>query len=690
MVMENSNKMLQAEKKQIKPKDEISNKINNTVSRSPWLKLSGSAAGGLGEVFLGSGVAVLQDREVKAPAEDTTNSAQTGQEYVTKVGVYNAFMPTTPGQGAEGRDAQEPEKAVTSKVKTERVPPRIVIPGPAGTHKCIKVLKLYRIVLLGEAGAGKSSLGNNIFGENVFKINQPPKCRGSRECQVEAKSVHGRRIMLVDTPGFDGTDGPEPDLKDEILRGITECAPGPHAFLIVLKVEKFTNQKKAAIEKIGQLFSEEAFKYAAVVFILGDQLPEGMNIEEFVDHNKCLSDLVKKCSGGYHVVDNRCNQEKDCNQLQILQLLNTIEKIGMENKGGCYTNKLLQAKKETGNTTSVGNLPQAETENEANNSACRNMWIKLSGPAGDAVAEAFFGPTVGVVQEICGDQEAENEDRGSSTNAEEGENSEREAGTKSEAEEGNKSNTEEDTEDENEEEIEETNVASENEARKVGGKKDAQETGEEEATDESEERKSTMEEVQEKEERKAKFYESIFAAVGSIFAAFASIFSAVRLIFAASTAAATASLAAATGSTPSATGSTPSATGSTPSATGSTPSSTPSATGSTPSATGSTPSASGSLAAATGSAVALKLVEELVKAAAVIIPKIQWFIEKFKQLLALLRDLKEHGGVILLVVVFYLLLALSFCANVPAAGTILLSLGILAMFLLIVALFLVI
>ncbi|XP_041841622.1 immune-associated nucleotide-binding protein 13-like [Melanotaenia boesemani] len=419
MMMEMSNKKqnkgFKSQFADNKPKDETSNKTNNRVSRSPWLKLAGSAAGGLGEVFLGSSVVVLQDREVKAPAEDTTNSAQKRQEYNIKVGVYNAFMPTQPEQGAEGRDAQEPGKGVTSKVKTERVPPRILIPGPAGTHKCIKVLKLYRIVLLGEAGAGKSSLGNNIFGENVFKINQPPKCRRSRECQVEAKSVHGRRIMLVDTPGFDGTDGPEPDLKDEILRGITECAHGPHAFLIVLKVEKFTNQKKAAIEKICQLFSEDAFKYAAVVFILGDQLPEGIKIKKFVDHNKCLTDLVKKCSGGYHVVDNRCNQENDCNQLQILQLLNTIEKMVMENKGGCYTSKLLQAKKETGNT-SVGNLPQAETENEANNSACRNMWIKLSGPAGDAVAEAFFGPTVGVVQEICKDKDDGESSTGASEN----------------------------------------------------------------------------------------------------------------------------------------------------------------------------------------------------------------------------------------------------------------------------------
>ncbi|XP_030608971.1 GTPase IMAP family member 7-like [Archocentrus centrarchus] len=207
--------------------------------------------------------------------------------------------------------------------------------GTAGAQNYIRVQQMYRVVLLGDTRAGKSSLANTIFGEDVFRAD-------NTGCQAETKSVHGRRITLINTPDLFSPGRSEEELKPEILRCITDFPPGPHAFLIVLKVDKSTEQQQQAVtEKICQYFSEEAFKYAAVVFTQDDQVSEGMRIQDFIDKNKCVSDLVKKCKSRYHTINNYKQCDNISSQSQVAELLNTINQILKENKGRCYTSKML-------------------------------------------------------------------------------------------------------------------------------------------------------------------------------------------------------------------------------------------------------------------------------------------------------------------------------------------------------------
>ncbi|XP_041635815.1 uncharacterized protein LOC121504816 [Cheilinus undulatus] len=366
------------------------NNINNA-----WFKVTGPAAEPLLKAFSEQAFVALHDnKESRGEVEDTA------EEVAEKL--------PKPKEEEADRDAVEVpgQEETTLPGKTLTVPSsRIVITGPAGVGKSIKVLRTYRIVLLGKKGAGKSSLGNTIFEEDVFEIKHDPTS-GTAECQADSKSVDGRRITLIDTPGFLNIDRSEEELR-QMERCITENTSGPHAFLIVLKVEKFTKQDEDVIKRISQYFPG-VFKHAAFVFTHGDQLPEGMKIEEFVEENKCLSDLVKKCSGSCHVLDNKywkTNQQDDyrSNKFQVAELLKTIDKILMENKGRCYkTQKAERAVEEEGeHGKGEGYTPQWATSK----SVLQSAWIKLTGPAAGLLAEAFLGTAIVVLQKAEGKEE---------------------------------------------------------------------------------------------------------------------------------------------------------------------------------------------------------------------------------------------------------------------------------------------
>lgn len=200
---------------------------------------------------------------------------------------------------------------------------------------------------MGKTGAGKSSLGNTLFTMSVFDINHSAKS-GTSKCQAASVSINGKNVIFIDTPGVFDTKKTEEEMKPEILKCITECAPGPHVFLIVLKVEKFTEQEKAVVGRLTSYFSEEALKYTVVLFTHGDQLPEKSKIQDFVDHSEDLHDLVTKCGGRCHVVDNKYwrndqQEEYRTNKFQVKELFDTIDRLIETNKGGYFSTEMLHA-----------------------------------------------------------------------------------------------------------------------------------------------------------------------------------------------------------------------------------------------------------------------------------------------------------------------------------------------------------
>ncbi|KAL6118407.1 uncharacterized protein ACO6RY_03214 [Pungitius sinensis] len=262
-------------------------------------------------------------------------------------------------------------------------------------------MKEMRIVMLGKTGCGKSSVANTILGENVFKVGHTVNSETS-ECQSETRRVDGRDVTFIDTPGLFDTHRPEEELKAEIVSCITEFAPGPHAFIIVFNLGRFTEQEQEVIDKINQYFSEEAFKYATLLFTHGDDLDEGQTIEDFLQNNQPMRDLMKKCGGRCHVVDNKYwkNNQQDeyrSNQFQVKQLLKTIDHMMEANKGSFYTNEMLQVaeklrqEEEEKIRKSPGNMTEEEIREEAKKRTSGRLLIHLAGVTTGMLLGALFG-----------------------------------------------------------------------------------------------------------------------------------------------------------------------------------------------------------------------------------------------------------------------------------------------------------
>jgi len=160
------------------------------------------------------------------------------------------------------------------------------------------------IVLFGRTGSGKSSLGNKIIGEYVFKIGESlaseTSTTVSKEFQWQLDKT--KRVRVVDTPGF-ADNRPDQDnslLLSNILTFLNSLQGGFNIGIICIPGTKARVDLHdiGEIEMLGLLLGHEVFNHSLIAITQCNILNKDIKLVVHANYRKDLPRLMKEHGTG--------------------------------------------------------------------------------------------------------------------------------------------------------------------------------------------------------------------------------------------------------------------------------------------------------------------------------------------------------------------------------------------------------
>ncbi|XP_013872673.1 GTPase IMAP family member 4 isoform X2 [Austrofundulus limnaeus] len=163
-----------------------------------------------------------------------------------------------------------------------------------------------RLVLLGPSGGGRTSLADIFLEKSETRDCKDPLNRSIKRSRV----LDGRVLTVVNTPDVLGSLLGNRIRVQEALRSLQFTSPGPHAFLLVVRVTGSSSEDKQeicqAIRATLELFGDEVKDHILPVLTHTDHLAGGQTIKQLLEEDTgTLRRLLSLCGQRPELVDIR-------------------------------------------------------------------------------------------------------------------------------------------------------------------------------------------------------------------------------------------------------------------------------------------------------------------------------------------------------------------------------------------------
>lgn len=144
---------------------------------------------------------------------------------------------------------------------------------------------------------------------------------------------------MVDTPDWFQSERSPEEVKAQISSCVALLAPGPHAFLLCVPVDRPAHSELSALSTLEKTFGPDAVRrHTMVIFTRAELLPDAAEVEQVEEYIASrrpeMLELVQRCGDRYHVLQSGGAKE----------LLEKVQQTVRESGADFYSTSLFQQK----------------------------------------------------------------------------------------------------------------------------------------------------------------------------------------------------------------------------------------------------------------------------------------------------------------------------------------------------------